>query len=170
MASKMNLLSKTVLSIYLIVLLWLVLFKFSAHPLSVLSNYQRRSLNLIPFAGTSLSNLYQIIENVIAFIPFGLLLNINFKEINFRRKLAYICALSIIIEITQYIFAIGSTDITDVITNTLGGLIGLLFYDAAVEDIKSKKVDEFIVLGNAVLLIVFILLRTLVFRVRYHSH
>ncbi len=170
MESKLKILSRTVLTVYLLVLLWLVLFKFSAHPFSVLSNYQRRSLNLIPFAGTSHGNSYQIVENVIAFIPFGLLLSINFKLTDFWRNLTYIFAFSIAVEIVQYIFAIGSTDITDVITNTVGGLIGLLLYDAANKHIQSEKLDQFIVVTGTVLLILFILLRTLVFRVKYHSH
>lgn len=169
MESKMKILSRTVLAVYLLVLLWLVLFKFSAHPLTVLSNYHSRSLNLIPFAGTSFSNLYQIVENIIAFVPFGLLLSINLKATDLWRKLTYICALSVAVEITQYIFAIGNTDITDVITNTLGGLIGLLLYDATNKHIESKKLDRFIVTVSAALLIIFILLRTLVFRVKYHS-
>jgi glycopeptide antibiotics resistance protein len=166
----MKTLSRAVLALYLLVLLWLVLFKFSAHPASILSNYQRRSLNLIPFDGTSRSNFHQIVENVIAFIPFGLLLSVNFKVTDFWRKLSFICALSIIVEITQYVFAIGSTDITDVITNTLGGLIGLLFYDALNKRIQNKKLDRFLGMSIAILLILFIILRTLIFRVRYHSH
>ena len=166
----MKLLSRTVLTIYLFVLLWLVLFKFSSNPLSVLSNYQTRSLNLIPFAGTSLSNLHQIVYNVVIFVPLGLLLGVNLKVTDIRRKLTYICALTLGVEITQYAFAIGRTDITDVIANTLGGLIGLLLYDAVKRHIQSKKLDRFIVVAGAVLLILFFLLRTLVFRVKYHSY
>lgn len=166
----MKYLPRTVLSVYLVVLLWLVLFKFSAHPLSVLLHYQRRSLNLIPFAGSSQSNFYQVIGNIIAFIPLGVFLSINFKAIDFRRKLTYIFVLSVAIEITQYVFAIGSSDITDVISNTLGGLIGLLLYETVSKHIETKKLDQFIVVVSAVLLIILILLRTLVFRVRYHSH
>ena len=166
----MKYLSRIVLAVYLLVLLWLVLFKFSAHPLSVLSNYQTRSLNLIPFAGTSFSNLYQVIENVIAFVPLGLLLSVNFKVTHFWQKLTFICALSLAVEITQYVFAIGATDVTDVITNTLGGFIGLLLYDVGSKYIKDQKLDRFIVVLSTVLLVLFIFLRTLFFRVRYHSH
>jgi glycopeptide antibiotics resistance protein len=155
---------------YLLVLLWLLLFKLASDPFSVLAQYQTRSLNLIPFAGTSKENLYQIIYNIIAFAPFGLLLSVNLKVTNFWRKLTYICALSFAVEITQYIFAIGRTDITDVITNTLGGLIGLLFYKACNKYIEEQKLDRIIVIVSAVLLILFILLRTLLFRVRYQAH
>jgi glycopeptide antibiotics resistance protein len=167
---KTKLLSKITLAIYALFLLWLVLFKFSSNPISVLSNYQTRSLNLIPFVGTTQANFYQIIYNFVFFIPFGLLLSVNFKRTDFWRKLAYICVFSIAIEITQYIFAIGATDITDVITNTVGGLIGLLLYEAVTKRIESETLDRFVIVIGTVLLIVFVLLRTLVFRVRYHSH
>jgi glycopeptide antibiotics resistance protein len=167
---KTKLLSKITLGIYVLFLLWLVLFKFSSNPISVLSNYQTRSLNLIPFAGTTQANFYQIIYNFIFFIPLGLLLSVNLKRTDFWRKLVYICAFSIAIEITQYIFAIGRTDITDVITNTLGGLIGLSLYETVTKRIESEKLDQFVTVIGTVLLIIFLLLRTLVFRVRYHSH
>jgi glycopeptide antibiotics resistance protein len=166
----MKLLIRTTTAVYLLFLLWLVLFKFSSHPFSVLADYHTRSLNFIPFAATSAANFYQIIENFVFFIPLGLLLDVNFKSTNFWRKLAYISAFSIAVEITQYIYAIGATDITDVITNSLGGLAGLTLYRAGNKYIGSKKLDRFIVVVGAVLLLVFILLRTLVFRVKYHSH
>ena len=166
----MKILSRTVLTYYLLVLLWLLLFKFSSHPLSVLSSYQTRSLNLIPFANTTLSNLHQIVYNIIALVPLGLLLGVNLKETKFWRKLIYIFALSVAVEITQYIFAIGRSDITDVIANTVGGLIGLLLYASVMKHVESEKLDRIIVVVVAVLLIMFTLLRTLVFRFKYHSH
>ena len=48
---SMKQLPKILLAIYLVTLLWLVLFKFSLHPGSVIANYHVRVVNLIPFAG-----------------------------------------------------------------------------------------------------------------------
>jgi len=166
----MKSLPRTVLAMYLLVLLWLVLFKFSSDPLSVLANYHTRSLNLIPFAGVARSHLHETAYNIVAFIPLGLLLSINLKQTDFWRKLAYICMFSIAIEIVQFIFAIGRTDITDVITNTLGGFLGLGLYRIGKRYIDSEKLDQFIVVTMLVLVILFLLLRTLVFRVRYQAH
>jgi glycopeptide antibiotics resistance protein len=166
---KTKSLTKTVLVVYLLVLLWLVLFKFSSNPFSVLANYQTRTLNLIPFAGISRTHLDETLYNIIAFIPFGLFMNVSFKRIDFWRKLAYICAFSIAIEITQFIFAIGRTDINDVITNTLGGLIGLLLYRLGDEYVDNEKLDKIIIVAGAILLIILLFLRTLFFRVSYHS-
>jgi len=35
---------------------------------------------------------------------------------------------SLLLEINQFIFGIGATDVTDLITNTFGGIIGYIFY------------------------------------------
>jgi glycopeptide antibiotics resistance protein len=166
---KTKSLTRAILVVYLLVLLWLVLFKLSSHPLSVLLNYQNRSLNVIPFADISRAHLNETLSNIIAFIPFGLFMNVSFKRTDFWRKLAYIGAFSIAIEITQFIFAIGRTDINDVITNTLGGLIGLLLYRLGEKYVDNEKLDKTIIVAGAALLVILLLLRTLVFRVSYHS-
>lgn len=160
-------LSKTLLAVYTLFLLWLILFKTSIDISSVLLNYQSRSLNLIPFAGYSPGNAGEMIDNLIVFIPFGLLLGANFKQITFWRKLSYVFMLSLVAEITQYIFAIGTTDITDVITNTLGGLLGLTLYAVGKRCVGSELFDRFVVAIVAILLIGLMLLRMLVFKVRY---
>src|SRR3954469_4351874 len=117
--------SSSLLILYLVVLVWLILFKFSSDFLTILNQYQTRSLNIIPFAGASFGNINELLYNFVVFIPFGLLLGINFKKLNFKWKLALIFSLSLGAELLQYIFAIGTTDITDLITNTAGGFVGL---------------------------------------------
>ncbi|MGF7228588.1 MAG: VanZ family protein [Candidatus Saccharibacteria bacterium] len=164
---KIKSLSRIVLGLYLLVLLWLVLFKFSADPLSVLAHYQTRSLNLVPFAGAYRGHLNEMSYNVIAFVPLGLLLAINIKRLNFWRMLAYICTFSVAIEIAQFVFAIGRTDVTDVITNTLGGFIGLGLYRIGQRYIDGEKLDRCIVVTTLVLSTLLLLLRVFVFRVRY---
>ena len=77
------------------------------------------------------------VDNVLVFIPFGLLLSVNFKRLGFWSKLLVVLSASIAAETIQYIFAIGATDITDVMTNTLGGLIGIIGYD-----LSSKYIDQ----------------------------
>ena len=163
----MKLLTKTALALYLLTLTWLILFKFSADPFSVLAHYQSRSLNLIPFAGYSHGGLREMFDNVIVFIPFGLLLGVNLKQIDFWRKLALISLFSFSAEILQFIFAIGTTDITDVITNTLGGSFGLALYKLGDRHVESKTMDWVSSTVITSLLITIVLLRVLVFRVRY---
>jgi glycopeptide antibiotics resistance protein len=160
----MKSLSKTALALYLLILVWLVLFKVSFDFSSVLLGHQMRSLSLIPFADSLRG---ETISNFVVFIPLGLLLSVNLKRVTVLRKLAYIFILSVAVEVIQFILAIGVTDITDVITNTFGGFVGLLLYNLFNKYVDSKKLDRFIVIACMILLVVFMLLRLLVFRVRY---
>lgn len=108
-----------------------------------------------------------MIDNFVVFIPFGLLLGINFKQTDIWRKLVLIFGFSLVAEIIQFVLAIGATDITDVIANTLGGLAGLMLYDATSKYVDQKKLDLFVVLIGMALLVILILFRVLVLRVRY---
>jgi glycopeptide antibiotics resistance protein len=154
-----KILSPSLLALYLIILIWLVLFKLTFHLSSIL-NHHHRSLNLIPFAAPSMThgaiNYGEMIMNCVFFIPFGLLLNVNFKKTGFLPKLIFILCFSVTAECIQYIFAIGATDITDVITNTLGGLLGLLFYDLGNKYIKNEKLDMAVVYSGIILFVLFI--------------
>jgi len=160
--------TRSVLAAYLFVLLWLVLFKFSADPLSVIATYQARSLNLIPFADSGLSDMR---DNFLAFFVLGLLFGINDRSRGFVRKVALVTLLSLAIEGLQYAFAIGATDITDVMMNSLGGTAGLALTDLAHKYLghgnAARILDLVVTAFVAALLLVFLWLRTFVFQVRY---
>jgi glycopeptide antibiotics resistance protein len=158
---------RAVLVSYTLVLLWLLLFKFSYDPLGVVLHYHERGLNLVPFAGYAQGALKDAVPNAIVFIPLGLLLSVTMKQVGFWRKLMYMCCLSISVEAVQYIAAIGRTDITDVMTNTLGGCIGLVLYKIGRKCLGSDASDWLVSGVIAFLLVVLLVLRTLVFRVRY---
>ncbi len=150
---------KGLLALYLVLLTWLVLFKLKFNISTVLHSHHR-SLNLGPFAAPSILNgkinYSEIIDNCLFFIPFGLLLNVNFKKVGFLPKLAFILVFSLSAEIIQYIFAIGASDITDVITNTLGGFLGLKLYDVSNKYINTKKLDTLIISVGTILFVLFI--------------
>jgi glycopeptide antibiotics resistance protein len=163
-------LARALLALYLLILAWLVLFKFSLD-LSPILDYQTRSLNLIPFADVSRHNLRETIYNLVVFIPFGLLLSVNLKQAGFWRRLACVFIVSLAAEITQFVFAIGITDITDVITNTAGGFLGLILYDLLNRFVDTKKLDRSIVIAGTILLALFVILLgfLLSHHVSYHS-
>jgi len=70
----------------------------------------------------------QLISNILMFIPLGLLLPLVFKKLKkFTPTILIISGISLIIEFHQY-FIGRSADITNLITNTLGGIIGYGFY------------------------------------------
>lgn len=159
--------SRGLLALYLVTLIWLVLFKLQYNILSVF-NYQQRSLNLIPFHTPSIVNrsYREMIENFIIFIPFGVLLNVNFKKVGSFTKFALILVLSLAFELIQFIFAIGATDITDIITNTVGGFLGLKLYDLSNTYINNQKLDRVIVFVGILLLVLLLYFRTQL-RIKY---
>jgi glycopeptide antibiotics resistance protein len=161
---------RALLAVYTAVLLWLILFKFSVHIAAVLHD-DLRSINLVPFSDASGSS-GEMIDNVLVFIPFGVLLGFNCKQLDLWRKLLVVLAFSLTAEVLQYIFAIGVSDITDVITNAVGGLVGLLAYGFGSRLIRQENLDTFIVVTGTALVAVFLfLLAALEVRhgVRYHS-
>ena len=167
----MKSLARLLLLLYSIALAWLILFKFSVHIASVL-HYDKRSLNFVPFSSASGSSV-ESVENVLVFVPFGLLLSVNFHRLSFWSKLLIVLVTSIAAETIQYIFAIGATDITDVITNTLGGLIGIVGYDLGRKRIEREVLDKFIVVAGSVffgLFLVFLVTLEVHHGVRYHRH
>ena len=160
----MKALSRSLFAAYVLILLWVVLFKFSYDPIAVIRHAQIRTLNLHPFAWARNS---EMIANLVAFIPFGVLLGVNFKRGAFRYKLAVIFAFSLVVEIIQFALAIGVADVTDVIMNTLGGFIGLTAYNAASSDANDTYLDRSVLVVGAMILLAVLYLRIFVFIVRY---
>lgn len=87
-------------------------------------NYLRfhLSVNFIPLAG--IANFTEPLLNVILFIPVGFMLPVIWKQYrSFKSAVLFGFMLSLFIEIFQ-IFTFRSTDVNDLITNTLGSAIG----------------------------------------------
>jgi glycopeptide antibiotics resistance protein len=123
-------LTAVLLAVYLLVLAWVVLFKASA--LSAIPGLfdHGRSVNWIPFyydEETS-GHLSEVVWNVILFVPLGVYL----KMLGAGCGKAVLCGLgvSVLLEILQFAFGIGVTDVTDVITNTAGTALGVGIYCA----------------------------------------
>lgn len=80
------------------------------------------------------------VENIIMFVPFGALLPLLFRK--FRNGWAclltgFICSCSI--EIVQHITQTGYLQLDDVVTNTMGTLLGWLAWKAGKRIIKNGK-------------------------------
>ncbi len=107
---------------YLALLVWLVLFK-----LGFRIPHRPRGFNFIPFYSESFTGLlWDVALNVCAFLPLGIYL----KMIGLSTPKTVLggAAGSLFFELTQLAFAMGRTDITDLITNTLGTLCGAGLY------------------------------------------
>ena len=62
------------------------------------------------------------------FIPLGLYFADFMKKFNFWKVLGLVVGSSLGIEVLQYVFKRGSSDIDDLMLNTAGGLIGIVIY------------------------------------------
>ncbi|WP_330372565.1 VanZ family protein [Metaclostridioides mangenotii] len=145
---------------YLFILTFGIVFKMGSPELGI------RSLNLIPYGSSVISNgkIYtsELIYNVIAFIPFGGYISMLKTNWSFIKKILPIFGVSLLFEIIQFIFGLGASDITDLINNTLGGVIGILIYFILNKIFKSDlKLNKVIIIFASLGSICLVLLLTI---------
>lgn len=96
-----------------------------------IGTFEYRYMRLVPFDDYNCGRVAafkQLVLNTLMFIPFGFLLPLV-KKHNLLTVTLLSVAFSVFIEVFQpFISAVRYSDITDVITNTLGGIIGYLLY------------------------------------------
>ena len=88
------------------------------------------SLKFFETLGGPKANAY-VVENVLLFIPFGILVPLKWKQL----RNTFVCTflgfcLSCVIEIMQLITERGHFQVDDILTNTLGALIGGIVFRA----------------------------------------
>jgi glycopeptide antibiotics resistance protein len=167
-----NKLTKILLVIYLIVLVWILIFKLGVR-FSYMGN---RSVNLIPFSRSSASNgridLSEIILNVIVFMPLGIYAGALFRRWTWVNRVFFVFLISLLIEGLQYILRVGAFDITDIITNMSGGIIGLMMF-GIIERLFNNKTrsQRFInivaVMGTVLIISLLVLLKMNMLPIRY---
>lgn len=73
--------------------------------------------------------ILNLFGNIIAFMPFGSFLPIYAKRCrNLWMTVLYSFELSLLVELLQLVFKVGSFDVDDLLLNTIGGLLGYLVY------------------------------------------
>ncbi len=160
-SEKWNTLTLLLFIIYLLALIWLILFKLQ---FSIPNTDGGRVVNLIPFLGSFGDNgvirFAEIRVNILAFIPLGIYICMLKSKWSFAKKVLATVVLTLAFEITQFIFAIGRADITDVLSNTLGGIIGIGIYALLFKLMKGKtnKVLNVIAAVLTALAILFVVL------------
>lgn len=147
------------LIVYLLILSWIILFKLQ-FSFSALDHI--RQINLIPFGSSVISNgkidFDEIINNAIVFIPVGVYFSLLFRNKSALKVIGSVFGISLAYEIIQFIFAIGASDITDLISNTSGGIIGiaLVYVLSIVLKDKTHKILNRMAIVCTVLVVAFL--------------
>lgn len=148
--------TKILFFLYFIILTWGIVFKMRTD-FNGFVGYRR--INLIPFHASVIINgridTSEIYLNICAFVPFGVYISILKEKWSFFQKLLPIFLISLSYETSQYIFAVGVTDITDLLGNTCGGLIGIVIYwllSKVLKDNTIKVVNFMAIIGTVFLM------------------
>jgi len=120
--------TKILFGVYILLLIWIILFKTSFSVSEFIALSKMRSISLIPFYYPTEVNFHlrEVIANILIFVPLGIYLKM--LDTNSKKVILYGFVFSILLEISQFVFKIGACDITDVITNTLGTILGVSGY------------------------------------------
>ncbi|MEO6722198.1 MAG: VanZ family protein [Ferruginibacter sp.] len=152
---------------YLIALSWILLFKLGVR----FSYMENRRVNLIPFNEPVILSGENIL-NVVIFIPLGIYAGILFQRWIFAKKLLFIFLLSLLVEGLQYILRLGAFDVTDIVTNTLGGVIGVMIFKGLEKvfnnSVKTQRfINRIAATGTVLMILLFVLLKMNMLPVRY---
>ena len=138
--------------IYFLILVNLTIFKFE----ELIINFDTRFyINYIPFVETikMFRNdfadihiaLYNVIGNILLFIPLGFCIPLFFNKKNKLSKvILYGFTASLTIEVLQLFTPYSITDIDDIIFNTLGTVIVFIIFNIIYTILKNYKIGDFI--------------------------
>ena len=154
MRKKSHFITPVLFLLYLVLLVWIILFKLQ---FSIADLDRMREINLIPFYYKEEVSFHatEVLENVLIFVPFGIYLCLIFKKLRFSGKLFLIAGMSVLLELCQYVLAVGRSDVTDLITNVSGGLIGVFLYNTIFRLFHNqKRVDQMIIISATIVTVI----------------
>ncbi|MFC7679866.1 VanZ family protein [Paenibacillus sp. GCM10028914] len=151
---------------YVLLLTWIIVFKIAY---SFQDLPEIRNINLIPFGESVIVNneidIQELLYNMLAFIPFGIYISMLTKW-SILKRTTFIASVSLVYESLQFIFAIGASDITDLINNTLGGIVGIGLYHLLLKlvrtELKAFKILNIIASVGTIVLVLFLSLLLIV--------
>ena len=126
--------------LYLLILFRITVFRSGWYD----NSFFRGHIELIPFQdifgylfdGRWFDFVYLFFGNILWFVPFGIVCGA--KKQGIWKTILWTFLLSLTIEVLQFVFSSGYSDVEDLILNTLGGLFGFLLYRL----IFKKKSDR----------------------------
>jgi glycopeptide antibiotics resistance protein len=108
---------------YFLFLAWAILWKCGT---PFIGDGTVRAINLLPFHNNA---QWEMQFNIGVFMPFGFYLAAYKPKPKFIKLIAVSFLVSFALELVQFALAIGRSDITDLLLNTLGGTVGIaVFY------------------------------------------
>lgn len=143
--SKRALTIKTLMYLYIVLVLFVTLMPFTM-PFSGTNKYFIETANFIPFRDLRLKYdgaIREIILNILMMVPFGFLYPSIMKK-GVLKTVITTLFFSLLIESYQLLSVWWESvetrifDVTDLITNTLGGLIGYLLFIIGLRQVYSK--------------------------------
>ena len=136
------------LGIYIVILIWGIILKASMIDIVQNSFYNTVKLDLYsrltesplnPFSMTYTKVEYNIL-NVAVFIPYGFIISALSEKKTFLKVARLSLLLSLIFEVSQIFTAIGGFATSDLMYNTLGGIVGFVIF--AVLDLLTNRFTE----------------------------
>lgn len=126
-------------TVYCLLLLWVILFKTTLS-LSQLDRF--RGINLIPFHYDREVSGHgrEVLENVILFVPMGMFLSALRVPGGTAAGIGALTSLAL--EAAQYLFRLGASDITDLIANTAGTVIGIGIFALTAQMLRRRERAE----------------------------
>ena len=139
--------------LFIVYLLSLAYFLFFAEATGRTFAERTYQYNLIPFHEIRRFLVYRrqlgfaavtlnLIGNVLAFVPFGIFLPLLIRKARmFGKTLLLGFEFSLFVEIVQLFSRVGSFDVDDILLNTLGVVLGYLFF-AGIRFMHMQKTDQ----------------------------
>ena len=113
--------------VYLVLLIWVILWKVEVPWVGRAAGLPR-PIKLVPFVASGdfdASAPLEVVANVALFIPFGVYLKLLAPSWRWWALAGVFVGASVVLETGQHLLSTGSFDVTDIIDNTAGGLVGL---------------------------------------------
>lgn len=99
----------------------------------------RREVELIPFYHIQPFEWRLVFENLLLFVPYGILCPLTMqlygKRCNFKEIMLLGMGASIVIEVLQYALSCGKSETTDIVMNVAGTIVGYGIYRIGIESV-----------------------------------
>ena len=108
----------------------------------ILKNHSRALQGLLLYF---IFAIFNVVGNIILFIPLGIYLTLLKRYKRIYVNILWIFSISLLVEIVQYVFGIGISDVDDIILNSLVCFVGIFIYKFLLSMFKNENKVKFII-------------------------